>query len=73
MHKSINLPKKLAKTWAGIKVCETHTDPTPIMMIGLRPYLSAAMPHKTAVENRPTIKADPVIYTFSTILIMGEV
>ena len=42
-------------------------------MIGLRPYLSAAMPHNTAVANRPTIKADPVIYTFSTILVMDEV
>lgn len=65
--------QKLAITWAGIKGFETHTEPTPIMMIGLRPYLSAAMPQNTAVENRPTIKADPVIYTFSTTLIMDEV
>ena len=43
------------------------------MMIGLRPYLSAAMPHNIAVENRPTIKADPVIQTFSAILIMDEI
>lgn len=64
--------QKLAITWDGIQGCQTHTDATPIMMTGFRPYLSAAMPHNTAVANRPTIKADPEIDTFSTIRIMDE-
>jgi len=39
--------------------CFSYTEMTPISITGLRPYLSAAIPHNTAVIARPTMKAAP--------------
>jgi hypothetical protein len=37
-----------------------YIDAVPMSMTGLRPYLSATMPHNAEVMKRPSIMADPV-------------